>query len=267
MTKIGVVAGSGKLPILFADTAREKGDKVVGIGLKGMTDEAFEAHCDKVIWVDAGAVYKAVLAIVAARIAKIALLGKLSKDLLFKNDQAMDADTKTLLGKLDDRKDYSILNEASKFLGKFGIEIIDPTPYLADIIPQKGVLTKRSPTEAEEKDLGYAVDIARESARLDIGQAVAVRNKTVLALEAVEGTDEAIARAGTFSKKGFVVAKVARPQQDMRFDVPLVGLETIEALAKAGGTALALEAGKTFLIDRAAVIAFADSHNLSISIV
>jgi len=267
MAKIGIVGGSGKLPIIFSDAARRKGEKVVGIGLKGLTDPALESHVDKIIWIDLGAVQKTVFAVVAERISKIALLGKLNKDLFFKNNGNLDADTKTFAGKLSDMKDYSMLNKAADFLGKFGIQIMDPTPYLADLLPQKGVLTGRKPTEAETSDIAYAREIAGELARLDIGQTVAVKNKTVIALEAMEGTDETIARAGGLSKQGFVVAKAARPEQDMRFDVPLVGLETVEALAKAGGTALALESGKTFLIDREAIVKFADSKNLSIIVI
>ena len=267
MARIGVVAGSGKLPILFADIAKARGDKVVGVGLKGVTDEALEGHVDKFIWFERGAIQKIVLMLVADRINNIVLLGKLNKDIAFKGGTGLDEDTRTLLGKLDDRKDYSILNEAAKFLKKFGIEVIDPTPYLKDFIPSKGVLTKRPPTTEESEDIEYAKSIAQELTRFDIGQTVAVKNKTVIALEAVEGTDAAIARAGGLAKKGFVVAKFARPNQDMRFDVPLVGLETVEALARAGGTALALESGRTFLIDREGIIRFADEKDLSVVIV
>jgi len=267
MAKVGVVAGSGKLPIIFADLARAKGEKLVGIGLKGVTDPALESHVDKFIWVDPGAVQKAIFAIVTERIGKVVMLGKLGKDMIFKNSEGLDAGAKTMLGKLQDRKDYSILNEAAKFLGKFGIEILDPTPYLGELIPQKGVLTGRGPTESEASDIEYATGIARELARFDIGQTVAVKSKTVLALEAAEGTDETITRAGAMSKKGFVVAKLARPNQDMRFDVPLIGLETVEGLIRAGGTALALEAGRTFLIDRAEIIKLADEKSVAIVIV
>jgi len=267
MAKIGIVGGSGKLPIMFADAARQKGEKVVGIGLKGLTDPDLESHVDKFIWIDAGAIQKAVFAVVAERIGKIALLGKINKDLFFKNNKDLDADAKTFAGKLSDMKDYSMLNKAADFLGKFGIQIMDPTPYLGDLLPQKGVLTKRQPSEAEAADIEYARSVAGELTRLDIGQTVAVKNKTVIALEALEGTDETMARAGALSKQGFVVAKVARPNQDMRFDVPLVGLETVEALARAGGTALALESNKTFLIDRSEIIKFADERNIAIVVV
>ena len=141
MAKIGIVGGSGKLPIIFSDVAREKGDKVVGIGLKGVTDPELESHVDKFIWIDLGAVQKTIFSVVAERISKIALLGKLNKDLFFKNNEGLDADTKTFAGKLNDMKDYSMLKKASDFLRKFGIEIIDPTPYLGDLLPKTGVLT------------------------------------------------------------------------------------------------------------------------------
>jgi DUF1009 family protein len=205
-----------------------------------------------------------VFALVTNRINKIVMLGKLRKDLFFKNPEGFDADTKALLGKLNDNRDYSILKKASEFMGKMGIEVMDPTPYLKDLMPPRGVITKRPPTGEESVDIDYAKAAASELARLDIGQTVIVKNKTVIAVEAIEGTDETIARAGNLSKRGFVVVKAARPHQDMRFDIPLVGLETVEAIIKAGGTALAIEADKTFLIDKAEIIALADEKNLAI---
>jgi DUF1009 family protein len=263
---IGLVAGAGKLPEIFAGLAKLRGDRVIGIGLKGVTEPGLGKHVDKLVWVDLGAVQKTVFSLVADRINRIVLLGKLKKDLFFSGDTELDADTRRMLGKLNDRKDYSLLAEASKFLGKFGIEIMDPTPYLKEFIPEKGQLTKRPLESREKEDADCAMETARQLARLDIGQTAAVKHGTVIALESVEGTDETIARAGRFSKDGFVVAKAARPMQDMRFDVPLVGLETVEALASAGGTALALESGKTFLIDRDAVVRFADDRGLAIVI-
>ncbi|MBN2453011.1 MAG: UDP-2,3-diacylglucosamine diphosphatase LpxI [Candidatus Omnitrophica bacterium] len=267
MATIGLVAGSGKLPAIFSDSARQRGDKVIGIGLKGVTPPEIENHVDKFIWFELAALQKMIFAAVSNRITKIVLLGKLRKDIFFKNTEGFDEDTRKILGKLTDKKDYSMLNKVSETLSKFGMEVLDPTPYLKDYMPSKGVLTRRHPSEDEAKDLEYARKIALENAGRDIGQAVAVKNRTVIAIEAVEGTDEMIARAGSLSGRGFVVAKVARPEQDMRFDVPLVGLETVEALVKAGATALSIEAGRTFLIDREEIIKLADEKSLSIVIV
>lgn len=267
MANIGLVAGGGKLPGIFADAARANGDRVVGVGLKGISSPDIESRVDKFFWFEFGALQKMIFACVSNRINKIVMLGKLRKDLFFSNTQSFDEETKKLVGKLTDNKDYSLLRKASEILSKFGIEIMDPTPYLKECIPSKGVITKRSPNEEEAADIEYARHIAREMARLDIGQAVMVKKKTVIAMEAIEGTDETIRRAGSLSNRGFVVAKMARPDQDMRFDIPLVGLETIEAIVNAGGTALAIEAGKTLLIDKSEIIALADSKNIAITIV
>lgn len=267
MANIGLVAGAGKLPIIFADTARKRGDKVIGIGIKGITSAEIDAHVDKFVWFELGAFQKMIFAALSNRINKVVMLGKLRKDLFFRNAEGFDEDTKNLLGKLADNKDYSILNKASEIMGKFGIEIIDPSLYLKDLIPSKGIITGRPPTKEESADIDYAKTVVSELARLDIGQTVIVKNKTVIAIEAIEGTDEAIARAGNLSKRGFVVVKAARPNQDMRFDVPLVGIETVEAIVKAGGTALAIEAEKTFLIDKAEIVTLADEKGLSIIVV
>lgn len=267
MTTIGLVAGAGRLPAIFAGIARKRGDRVVGIGLKGVTDEALEKSVDKLVWVDLSAIQKTIFSLLADRIKKVVLLGKLGKDFFFNRDAELDADTRRVIEKIGDRRDYSMLNEAAKFLGKFGIEIMDPTSYMQEFVPQKGRITGREPSKEEALDLAYAQEVAKSLASFDIGQAVAVKNRTVIAIESVEGTDETIRRAGLYSGKGFVVAKSARAQQEMRFDVPLVGLETVQALAAAGGTALSLESGRTFLIDREEIVKLADSKNLAIVVV
>jgi DUF1009 family protein len=267
VTTIGVVAGSGRLPAIFADVARSQGDRVIGIGLKGVTDESFASRVDKMVWVDLGAIQKTVFSLLTDRIKKMVLLGKLGKDFFFNRETELDQDTRRIIEKVGDRKDYSMLGEAERFLGKFGIEILDPTEYMRDLIPAKGVITKRAPSEEESGDISCALEVARSMAGLDIGQTVAVRNRTVIAIEAVEGTDETIRRAGRYSNKGFVAAKVARPKQDMRFDVPLVGLETVTALAESGATAFALESGRMFLIDREEIVKLADSKDLAIAVV
>lgn len=267
MANIGIVAGAGKLPIIFADIAKQRGDKVIGIGIKGITSTEIDGHVDKFIWFELGAFQKMLFTLLSNRINKVVMLGKIRKDLFFRNAEGFDDDTKAILGKLSDNRDYSILNKASELMGKFGVEVMDPTSYLRDLMPSRGIITKRPPTKEESVDIDYAKAVASELARLDIGQTVIVKNKTVIAIEAIEGTDEAIARAGNLSKRGFVVVKAARPNQDMRFDIPLVGLETVEAIIKAGGTALAIEADKTFLIDREDIVTLADGKGLSIIVV
>ncbi|MFH0764054.1 MAG: UDP-2,3-diacylglucosamine diphosphatase LpxI [Candidatus Omnitrophota bacterium] len=267
MSRIGLVAGEGKLPIVFSAAAKDKGDTVIAFGLKGVTDPALERHVHKIHWLDWGKWQKGLLLLASERISKIIMLGKLKKETFFKQEEGLDNESKKILEKLGDKKDYAILNEAAKYLKKLGVDIIDSTLYLADFIPRKGTLTGTEPGENELKDVLYGLEVAKSLSGFDVGQTIAVKDKTVIALEAMEGTDETILRAGTLVKGGFVVVKAARPDQDMRFDVPLVGLETLKALVKAGGHVLALEADKTLLMDKEEVVKLADDSGISIVIV
>ena len=144
---------------------------------------------------------------------------------------------------------------------------MDPTSYLKELIPQRGVLTRSLPTEEESQDINYGRDVAKELSRFDIGQTVAVKDRTVIAVEAVEGTDEAIKRAGLLTGGGFVVVKVARPNQDMRFDVPLIGPDTLKSMVEAGGRVLAFEEKKTFLMGKDEMIKHADEKGASIVVI
>ena len=267
MPRIGLVAGEGKLPIIFSIAAKAKGDTVIAFGLEGMTDPALEKHVHKLHWIKWGSWQKALLLLVGERINKITMLGKIKKETFFKRPDDLDSEAKKIIEELGDKKDYAILNEVTKYLKKLGIDVIDSTLYLTDFIPRKGTLTRREPEKNEWADIEYGRQAAKELSKFDIGQTVAVKDKTVITLEAVEGTDDTITRAGNYVKDGFVVVKVARPDQDMRFDVPLVGLDTVKALVKAGGTVLALESDKTLLMDKEAVIKLANENNLSIVII
>lgn len=267
MAKIGLVAGQGKITALFADRAKKRGDTVVAFALEGVTDPDLASHVDKIKWFKWGDLHKAFLFAMTEGIRNIVLLGKIKKDLLFEGDRALDGQAREMLQKAGGRKDLPILTNVANMLSKVGIKVLDSKEYLTDLIPSQGVLTKRAPTPEESQDIDYGKDLARQFAGLEIGQAIAVKDKTVIAIEAVEGTDDTIRRAGTLSKVGFALVKMARPSQDMRFDVPLIGLDTLKALIDAGGTALALEGGKTLLIDRDEMIALADQKNVSIVII
>ena len=267
MSRIGLVAGEGKLPIVFSKIARDKGDTVIALGLKGITDPSLEQYVQKLHWIEWGKWQKAILLCVTERMSKIVMLGKVKKEAFFKRPEDLDAEATKILEDLGDKKDYAILNEAAKYLKKLGIEVIDPTLYLTDFIPRKGILTKREPAKNEWEDIEYGKGVAKSLSAFDIGQTIAVKDKTVIALEAVEGTDETILRAGTHVTGGFVVVKVARPDQDMRFDVPLVGLETLNALIKSGAKVLALESDKTLLMDKEEVARLADEKGISIVII
>ena len=267
MARIGLVAGEGKLPIVFARVAKAKGDTVIAFGLKGITSPDLEQHVDKLHWVPWGSLQKAALLLVTERIKRIIMLGKIKKDILFNSTEELDANAKKIFDKIKDKKDYAVLNGIKDFLNKFGVEVIDSTTYLKELIPSRGTLTRREPSKEEWDDINYGKDVAKAMSGFDIGQTIVVKEKTVIAVEAVEGTDETIARSSRLVKGPFVVIKVARPNQDMRFDVPLVGLETVKTLADSGGKALALEADNTLLMDREDVIRFADEKDISIVII
>lgn len=265
--RIGLVAGGGKLPMLFASAAKNRGETVIGFGIKGVTDADLEKNVDKMHWLAWGDLKKAMAFLLLDRIGKVVLLGKITKSEILNAKGNFDEEAKEALGKIRDKKDYTIFNGVAGVLEKIGVEVLDSTLYLKDLIPQKGVITKRSPSKEEDEDIRYGEKIARQLAGFDIGQTVAVKDRTAIAVEAIEGTDEVIARAGGLVKGGFVVVKTARPDQDMRFDVPLVGPDTIKSAIKAGATAFALEAGKTILMDKEDLIKLADDNNLSVVII
>ena len=267
MARIGLIAGYGSLPIVFADAARKRGDEVVVFALKGVTPEEIAGHAEKVHWFEWGNLQKALFVLATERLKKIAMLGKIKKDLLFQGDEKLDSTLKGIVGRIGDRKDYSILNKVSKAMASFGVEVMDPTEYLGELIPVKGVITKRAPAENEISDINYGTEIAGKLAGFDIGQTIAVRDKTIIAIEAVEGTNEMIKRAGSLCKIGFSVVKVARPVQDMRFDIPVIGPDTITALARALGKALALEEKKTLLLEKDEVIRLANESGIAVVII
>ena len=267
MARIGLVAGSGELPVVFARKAKEKGDIVIALGLKGVTSEELSKYAEKVHWFEWGDLKKAMLLAVTERLRKIALLGKIKKEILFKNTDKFDDESKNIVKTAGGKKDYAILKGIANLIKTVGIEVIDPTPYLEELVPSKGVLTKRSPTSGEKNDIEYGREVASDLAKFDIGQTVVIKDKTVIALEAAEGTDDTINRAGKLIGGGFTVVKMARPDQDARFDIPLVGLDTVKTLVANKGSVLALQEKKTFLMDKDEVIALANSHNISIVVV
>ena len=267
MVRIGLVAGHGELPLIFAKKAKEKGDTVIALGLKGVTSGELEKYVEKVYWFEWGDLKKAIFLAVTQRLSKIALLGKIKKEILFTDTDKLDDEAKKIIKSSEGKKDYTILKGVAKLINAVGIEIIDPTPYLEELIPMKSVLTKSKPTKSELEDIEYAREIASQLARFDIGQTVIVKDKTIIAIEAVEGTDEAIRRAGKLMDGGFIVVKMARPAQDARFDVPLVGPDTIKMIAQNRGRVLALEEKKTYLLGKDETIRIADEFGLSVIVI
>jgi len=265
MERIGVIAGSGTFPIHFAREAKKKGAKLIAFAIKDLTLPAVGDVVDKIHWFDISKfhVQKFVLLLVAERIKKMVMVGKIDKAVIFgKIKENKDIDE--LIKSSKDGMDYSILEEVTKRFDKIGIKVIDGLEYLSDLLPQKGVLTKRQPSREEWQDIEFGSRLAKEIARLDIGQTITVKNKAVITVEAMEGTDAAIRRAGELLNDEFTVIKVARPKQDMRWDVPLIGLETIRTMIRSKARVLAIESGRMFFVDKPKVINEADINEITI---
>ena len=268
MERIGLVAGGGKLPVIFANEAKKRGAKIVAFGVEGITAPDFGEFVDKLHWIDPAnfKIQKFAFLLIAERIRKIVLVGKIDKSLIF-GKFGKNKDVSSVLTTAKDNMDYSILEEVTKRLAAVGVHVTDAIEYLKDLMPEKGVLTKRQPTAEESEDIKFGVKMAKEIARLDIGQTIIVKNKSVVAVEAVESTDDTIKRGGTISGGDFIVIKVARPRQDMRWDVPLVGLDTLETMLSSGGKVLAIESEKMFFIEKEKVVKEADLNEATIVVV
>lgn len=264
MDRIGLLAGEGELPIIFADEARKKGTKVIAFAAKGIASKELDNHVDKIYWLDLRETGKVPLRIFTDKIKNVVVIGKLPKSLFLKNDYSESREINSLLNDTKNRADDSLMRKVSQLGEKFGVTFISPGYFLSDHMPKKGTFTKRSPTAKEWEDIGFGRVTAIALGKLDIGQTVVVQNKAILAVESIEGTDEVIRRSGRFSKGGMVVVKMMKPNQDPRFDIPTVGMETINSLVEAGASVLAMEAERTFFINRDESIAKADKNGISI---
>ena len=263
--RIGLLAGEGELPVVFADEARKKGTKIVAFAAKGIASPELNSHVDKIYWLDLSETKKLPLLFVANRIRNLVMIGKIPKGIFFKKDFSGSEEISSFLEDTGDRSDDSILRNVARQVEKFGLAFVSPTDFLSDFIPEKGTFTKRNPTAKEWEDIEFGRKMAVDIGKLDIGQTVVVKNKAVLAVEAIEGTDEVIKRGAHFSRKGgIVVVKMIKPGQDPRFDIPTVGIETIHSLIEAKASVLAIEAGKTFFVNQKESISKADENDISI---
>lgn len=266
MERIGLIAGGGKLPLIFAEEVRKKGIKVIGFALNGMTSPDFNRVCDKVHWFETSQAAKFLFMLVAERIRKAVMLGKVDKSVIYGKMEENQEILNTLKS-VKDKSDYAVLDKITAVIEKTGVKIIDPVSYLSELLPRKGVLTKKKPTDKELEDISFGIKTAKEMARMDIGQTIIVKDKSVIGVEAMEGTDRTIERAANICGEGFIVVKVSRPEQDMRWDVPVVGLETVRLVARNKGKVLVLEEKKMFLVDKSACVELADSSDISIVVV
>ncbi len=266
MKRIGLVAGGGTLPREFIRTAKQKQEKVIVFAVKGMASEGMVSEAHKVYWVEVGQYTKLFFLIIKERVRRIAFIGKIDKSVIYETNKYDKAGLK-LMGDLADKKDYSILTEVTRRLKKFGIQVISGEEYLSHLFSSRGTLSRSSADKRIEEDIKFGYDIAKKLADLDIGQTVVVKDKAVVAVESMEGTDETILRSGKLAGSGCVMVKVSRPDQDLRWDVPTVGPGTIFRLIENRFSALALEDKKTFIAEKEKFLKMADENNIVIQVI
>lgn len=261
--RIGLIAGNGRFPIIFADNARKLGYHVSAVAHEGETEPELASHVDRIHWIKIGQVSKLIKAFKEDRVHQAVMLGGIKKTHVFTTVRP-DFRTLAMATRLALWKDDDILREFARELEQEGIAICESTFGLEGILVEEGSLTARTPTEKEWEDIRYGWDVAHDIGRLDIGQCVVIKDRVVVAVEAVEGTDGAIKRGGELAKEGAVVVKRSKPQQDLRFDLPAIGPRTIEVMASVKASVLAVEAGRTILLDREIMLDKARSARIAI---
>ncbi len=261
--RIGLIAGNGRFPIIFADNARRLGYHVSAVAHEGETEPELAGHVDRIHWIKIGQLNKLIKAFKEDGVHQAVMLGGIKKTHVFTTVRP-DFRTLALATRLALWKDDDILREFAKELEREGIAICESTFGLEGILVEEGTLTARTPSEKEWEDIRYGWEVAHEVGRLDIGQCVVIKDRVVVAVEAVEGTDGAIKRGGDLAKEGAVVVKRSKPQQDLRFDLPAVGPRTIEVMAAVKASVLAIEAGRTILLDREIMLEKARSARIAI---
>ena len=264
MQKLGLIAGNRKFPILFAQKAKQAGYYIVAVAIKGDTSRQLKGYTDKMYWLRVEEFKRMFEIFKQEGITKVIMAGQINPRHLF-NRRVMDhPDVKAILENLKDKKADTVFGVIAGSLEENGFELLDSTVLVKDLLPKKGVLTRRQPDFREWQDVYFGFNVAKGIGLLDIGQTVGVKDKAVVAVEALEGTDALIRRAGRIAGKGAVIVKVSKPYQDMRFDIPVVGLNTVKNLIRAGVSLLAIEAEKTLFIDQEEALRLADSRGISI---
>ncbi len=260
---LGIIAGNGVYPRLLADGARKAGvEKIVAAAFTSETDPVLERHVNVLEWMRVGQLGRFLKFFRSQGIQHAIMAGQIAPKNLF--DLRPDLKALMLLGKLKQRNAESIFGAIADELAKIDVDLLPATTFLEDSLARPGLIAgpKLSPREEHDVELGW--NVAKEIARLDIGQTIVIKNGTIVAVEALEGTNEAIKRSGTLAREDAVMVKVSKPNQDMRFDVPVIGVETVRIAAESGVRVIAVEAGKTLLLERDAVIALANGSNMSV---
>jgi len=266
--RLGLIAGNGRFPFLVLDAARAAGHQVTIIALKEETFPDLTAAAARppqadMHWISLGQLEQCIDLLAAARVDKAVMAGQVKHTRLFA-DMTADETLTLVLSRLKARNTDALISGVANVLRDRGIELIDSTAFLAPLLARPGVLTSRTPNQVQQADLEFGYRVADMIAGLDIGQTIAVKSVAVIAVEAMEGTDAVIARAGHLAGTGARIVKVAKPNQDMRFDVPVIGVSTIEAMKAAGADVLSIDAGKTLMVDGDAIVNAADAAGICI---
>jgi DUF1009 family protein len=260
----GLIAGNGRFPFLVLEGARSQGIDMAVIALKEEASPELENVAKRLHWVSLGELSRAISLMQQEGVKSAVMAGQVKHNKIFSSIRP-DWKLAKLLFSLPRKNTDSLIGAVARVFEEEGIKLVDSTLFLKPLLPGAGVLTRRAPNEHEVGDMEYGLGVARHLAAMDIGQTVVIADRACVAVEAMEGTDETIARAARFAEgKPLVVVKVSKPKQDMRFDVPVIGLPTAEAMKSAGATALALDAERTLLFDRAQLIETADAAGIAI---
>lgn len=263
MPRLGLIAGNGRFPLLFAEAAQSEGVDLITVAHEGETLAEIIRVVPAVTWIRVGELGKMITTFQQAGITQVVMAGGIHKAGALAHIQP-DARGLAFISRLPSLKDDVILRGVAQELESEGMMVIESTRFLSSLVPQEGVLTAQAPDAAQWGDIHLGCAVAKEVGRWDIGQSVVVRHGTVLAVEGVEGTNATIQRGGQLGGAGAVVVKVSKPQQDLRFDVPAVGPDTVAAMRAVGAVALALEAGKTLMIDKPELLQEAEQAGISV---
>jgi DUF1009 family protein len=263
-TSWGLIAGNGRFPFLVLEGARSQGIEMAVIAIKEEASPELEKAAKRVHWVSLGELSKTIDVMHQEGVTQAVMAGQVKHNKIFSSIRP-DWKLAKVLFSLPRKNTDALIGAVARVLEEEGIRLVDSTLFLKPLVPEAGVLTRRAPNEHEAEDIAYGRGLAQQIAGMDIGQTVVIAYRACIAVEAMEGTDEVIGRAARIAAgKPLVVVKVSKPGQDMRFDVPVVGLPTIEQMRTSGATALAVDAGRTLLFDRKKLIELADATEISI---
>lgn len=262
--RLGLIAGNGKFPFLLAREAKAQGYQVIAAGIQGDTSWTLKFFVDQWALFHVGDLAKMFNYFKAAQATEVIMAGQVNQAHLFDQNLALDSTFQEIFMALKDRKADTIFAAVADKLQKYGIHLLDSTVLLTAYLAPKGTLTRRGPTLKELADMEFGRTLAKDMGGMDIGQTVVVKEKAIVAIEAMEGTDKAILRGGRIARQGAVVVKMSKPQQDVRFDVPVIGPRTIKYMIKTHARCLAIEAERTLIIDRNTCVQLANKSGITI---